>query len=462
MADAYEFAIDPVPVAPISTTHREIKTAIPQPGTRQVLDRLSRIESRSMHGQLPLVWDRAVDYNVFDSAGNRWIDFTSTIFVANIGHSNPRLLEVLKHQADAQLIGAYAYPVEVRASYLEALVAFAGPPFEKAFLLSAGTEATEAAIKLMRLEGKRLKKRRGGIVVFEGNWHGRTLGAQQLSSNEAQKDWLFTRDPDFIYLPFPYPWNLEDPIQQLLLAINSLEAHGIDISKDICGFMLETFQGWGALFYPKDFVKKVATIAKDIGALLCFDEMQAGFGRTGKPFGFMHYEVSPDLICCGKGMGGGLPVSGVIGRGVIMDLPAVGNMSSTHSGNPLMCSAGLAVLQEIQEKNLCLKADQNGNVLREGLESLCQEFPGMLFGTYGEGLVRSLIFKNSRMNESGSSESAARLASTVVELCFRRGVLLVHTGRESIKFGPPLTIPSDAIEEAIEVLRDVLRDMDSQ
>ena len=125
----------------------------------------------------------------------------------------------------------------------------------------------------------------------------------------------------------------------------------INLKKDIAGIILETFQGWGALFYPKEYISELKKFCKKNKILIAFDEIQSGFGRTGKKFGFQHYNIKPDLICCGKGMGGGVALSAVIGKKEIMDLPTVGSMSSTHSANPIACSAGIAVLREINKKN---------------------------------------------------------------------------------------------------------------
>ena len=161
-----------------------------------------------------------------------------------------------------------------------------------------------------------------------------------MSSNLSQRAWVGYQDQDIHHIPFPYPWCkpkinwtdfLHDSLQKLAL-------QGVDLSSDVCGFMLETFQGWGAVFYPKEYVQAIKSICNKYDILLCFDEMQAGFGRTGMNFGFQHYDVTPDLICTGKGMGGGVPLSGVIGRASVMDLPEIGNMSSTHSANPRLCS----------------------------------------------------------------------------------------------------------------------------
>ena len=204
----YIFSRTPKDVPHVSTKYRTIKTPIPAPGTEAILRELDRYESRSMHGQLPIVWDRASDFSVYDRVGNRWIDFTSTIFVTNIGHANPFLKARLREVIDGDLLHTYVFVNEIRAKYLKKLVEFAPKQFEKAFLLSAGTEATEAALKLMRLNGMRKRKRKLGIVCVEGNWHGRTMGAQMMGGNAKQREWIGYLDPNIYHIPFPYPWAL--------------------------------------------------------------------------------------------------------------------------------------------------------------------------------------------------------------------------------------------------------------
>lgn len=455
----HTFSLTPQSVPRISTKHRLIQTPIPAEGTADVFARLEKVESRSMHGQLPLVWDRAEDFSVFDVAGNCWIDFTSTIFVANVGHSNRRVTDAIRRTLDHPLYSCYAYANPVRAQYLERLIAFAGEPFEKAFLLSAGTEATEAVLKLMRMHGQKQGKQRRGIICIENNWHGRTLGAQMMSSNLGQRAWIGYQDVDIHHIPFPYPWNLEGESGEVFLrrGLAQLAASGINLATDVCGFMLETFQGWGAVFYPKDFVQAIEKICRQNGILLAFDEMQSGFGRTGKPFGFQHYEVTPDLIACGKGMGGGVPLSGVIGRGEIMDLPDVGNMSSTHSANPLVCAAGLAVLEELEIRDLIAEADRKGRIFRDALEDLQRKFPERISWILGKGMIYAVLFRNP---ETGLADGS--FTSQVAELCMQKGVLVVHTGRESIKLGPPLTIPDEALLEGISVMGAAIAEVAAQ
>jgi 4-aminobutyrate aminotransferase-like enzyme len=452
----HTFSLIPQEVSKLKTDHRLIQTAIPAPGTAEVFERLDKVESRSMHGQLPLVWEHAEDFSVFDIAGNRWIDFTSTIFVANVGHSNPRVTSAIKETLDHPLYSCYAYANPVRAKYLEKLISFAGEPFEKAFLLSAGTEATEAALKLMRMHGQQANKRRRGIICIENNWHGRTLGAQMMSSNLSQRAWIGYQDADIHHIPFPYPWQLESRsgAEFLQLGLEQLAAKGIDLSQDVCGFLLETFQGWGAIFYPKDFVQAIEKVCRKHGILLAFDEMQAGFGRTGKKFGFQHYDVTPDLICTGKGMGGGVPLSGVIGRAEIMDLPEVGNMSSTHSANPLVCAAGLAVLEELESRNLVAEAERKGELFRESLESIKKQFPDRISWILGHGMIMAMLFQDPKTGKADGP-----FTSRVAERCMQKGVLVVHTGRESIKLGPPLTITDEALLEGITVLAESIAEV---
>jgi 4-aminobutyrate aminotransferase-like enzyme len=416
-----------------------------------LLEKLDKYESRSMHGQLPIVWHRAEGHSVFDQVGNKWIDFTSMIFVANVGHGNEAVIKKVKSVLDLPMLGCYAYPNEVRATYLEKLVKFAGPNFEKAFLLSAGTEATEAAFKLMKMHGKKIGKKKNVIIAISGNWHGRTLAAQMLSDNVSQKSWVTHEQSDVEHIKFPYPWEIsEDQSEEFLLSnLELLSQKGISLRNDVTGFMLETFQGWGAVFYPKSFVKKLREICDENEILLTFDEMQAGFGRTGKNFGYEHYEVKADLICCGKGMGGGFPISGVIGKASIMDLPDIGNMSSTHSGNPVVCAAGIAVLEEIENLELVKASAEKGSILHELLNQIQSDFSNYISGIYGKGLIASVIFHK---NINGINSSS--IVSQIAELCMQKGLLVVHTGRESIKIGPPLTISLEALKEGVEVLKE--------
>ena len=453
---SYKFSRIPKQVKLINTTHRSISTYIPCPGTKEILETLDTYESRSMHGQIPIVWDAATDFNIFDLKGNKFIDFTSAIFFSNVGHSNDRVSKAIQEMLKKPLLGCYAYGNEVRAKYLKKLVEFCGPGFDKAFLMSAGTEATEAALKLMRMNGQSKKKDRLGIISLENNWHGRTMGSQMMSGNIKQKAWVGYEDKDIHHLSFPYPWALNNESGEsfFLKSIDALIDKGINPKKDLCGMILETFQGWGAVFYPISYVKAAEKFCRENDIILTFDEMQAGFARTGKAFGYEHYDVIPDLICCGKGMGNGYPLSGVIGRGDIMDLPEVGNMSSTHSANPMACAVGLAVIEEIESRNLIEETNRKGEILKDKLNHLKEISNGKISHILGEGLISAILFQ-----DPSTGEPDGLTASIIAEKCYERGLLVVHTGRESIKLGPPLSITEEALLEGLEVLDGCVREL---
>ena len=450
------FSREPIDVDFINTKHRRINSKIPCEGSVEILDILDKYESRSMHGQIPLVWDKAKDFNIYDKLGNKWIDLTSTIFVTNIGHSNSYLLDKLQNLLKSELLHTYAYTNEIRAQYLKKLIEFSPSNFEKVFLLSAGTETTEAALKLMRMNGQKFhSNKKIGIICFEGNWHGRTMGAQMMGGNINQKEWIGYHDPNIYHIRFPYPWVLEeekitaqDFLDQQLNKLTSEK--NISLEEDICGFMLETFQGWGAVFYPKEFVKCIKEKCVKNNILLCFDEMQAGFGRTGKKYGFQHYDVEADIICCGKGIGSGLPLSAVIGSKKVMDLPSVGNMSSTHSANPLVCAAGLATLEFLENENLINKSKEQGKLLHKRLNEIQKRFSNIFYRVEGRGMIAAMIF-----NQDDTS-IGSEIASKISWECFKRGVFVVHTGRESIKLGPPLIITDEALIESLDVIEEVI------
>jgi 4-aminobutyrate aminotransferase-like enzyme len=457
----FSFSRTPRDVPKIKTKYRKISTALPVQESLPVLDDLDKYESRSMHGQMPIVWDHAEDFQISDKYGNTWIDFTSTIFVTNAGHANPKIREALKKLIDQKLLHSYTYCTEIRRDYIKKLIEFTPPQFEKAFLLSSGTEATECALKLMRMQGKVIGKRKPGIVSFEESMHGRTLGAQMLGGIPAAREWIGYEDPNIFRLPFPYPWELKDGSGRRVSSEALFSAHleqlkqkGINPKTDICGFILESYIGWGAAFFPVDYVKALVAFARNHNIIVTFDEIQAGFGRTGKLFAYQHYGVEPDLICCGKGISSSLPLSAVLGSQKIMDLPDIGSMSSTHSANPLCCAAGLANIEYIESHNLISESGRKGKILFDELEKIRKKFPDRITEILGKGLLAALLFKDPK---NGVPDSLT--ASLICEKAMQKGLLLVHTGRESIKIGPPLTIPDDALVEGLNVLDESIEEI---
>ena len=457
---AGSFSHSPVTVAKVDTKYRKIVTQIPVPESLPLIQQMYSQESRSMHGQMPVIWDRADDFQIYDAWGNVWIDFTSTIFVANAGHGNKRIIDALKAVIEKPLLHTYTYPSKERIDYLDYLIKNTPSQFEKAFLLSAGTEATEAALKLMRMNGQKSGKKRGGVICFENAFHGRTMGAQMMTGSKKAKEWIGSQDPNIHHLPFPYPWLDEvksNPKEFFHKSLNELLAKNkLNPKTDICGFMLETFQGWGAVFYPQEFIKELTLFAREHEILIAFDEMQAGFGRTGKLFGYMNYDVEPDLLCCGKGASSGLPLAIVLGSKELLDLPDVGSMSSTHSANPLCCVAGHANLEAMLDDGLIQNSNDLGEIFHNELNNLKAEFPKHLKQVFGKGLLAALIF------EDDDGNPLSHLCDVISEKAFQKGLLVVHTGRESIKLAPPLSINEEALLEGVSVLKQcILESLDN-
>jgi len=447
-----EFNITPRPVVRVETKYRRIVTPLPHPDSVPTLEKLRQFEPQSMRGQPPLVWDRAEDIFVYDKHGNRWLDWSSGVLVTNAGHCAPEVRQAILDQVNSGLLHNYVFPSEERAALVEQLVKVAPKGLEKVFLLTTGSEATECAIKLARTHGiRRGGNKKIGIVGAERGFHGRTLGAQQAGGIPGQKGWIVNEDPAIIQVPFPDGYWTEDTSFDLFLA--TLAKRGLQPDA-VAGVMFETYQGVGPDFAPVDYIRRLAQWCQDHDALLIFDEVQAGFGRTGKFWAFEHYGVTPDLICCGKGISSSLPLSAVIGRPEIMDQFAPGSMTSTHTGNPVCCAAASASVRKIIAGNLTASAARLGDILDAGLQAI-QKRHARVIGHYScRGLVAGL-----QMTQPGKKEPNHDLAHDVIERCFHKGLLFfapVGAWGQTVKIAPSLTITEEALHEGLAVLGEAV------
>src|SRR5436190_300159 len=363
-----EFSIEPRRVPRVETKYRRIVTSLPHPDSVATLEKLRQFEPQSMRGQPPVVWDRAEDIFVFDKYGNRWLDWSSGVLVTNAGHGATEVKQAIIDQVNSGLIHNYCFPSEERAQLAELLASVAPEGLKKVFLLTTGSEATECAIKLSRAHGIKVGgKKKIGIIGWERGFHGRTLGAQQAGGMAGQKSWIVNEDPAIVTAPFPDGYWQTDTRFETFLA--TLKARGME-AENVAGVIMETYQGVGPDFAPVEFVKQLAEWCRKHNIVLTFDEVQAGFGRTGKFWAFEHYGVVPDLICCGKGISSSLPLSAVIGRAEVMDQFPPGSMTSTHTGNPVCCAAALASLKKIVKENLTENAARLEPVLLAGLKKI--------------------------------------------------------------------------------------------
>jgi 4-aminobutyrate aminotransferase / (S)-3-amino-2-methylpropionate transaminase / 5-aminovalerate transaminase len=445
-----EFSIVPREVPRVETKYRRIVTPVPHPDSVAILEKLRQFEPQSMRGQPSLVWDRAEDIFVYDKYGNRWLDWSSGVLVTNAGHGVPEVRRAIIDQVNSGLLHNYCFPSEERAELTEHLAGLSPEGLKKVFLLTTGAESTECAIKLARAYGIKVGgKEKIGIVGFERGFHGRTLGSQQAGGLAAQKGWIVNLDPAIINAPFPDGYWQEDTSFDTFLA--AIERAGFK-PDNIAGVLMETYQGVGPDFAPVEYVRKLAEWCRQHKVVLAFDEVQAGFGRTGKFWAFEHYGVTPDLICCGKGISSSLPLSAVIGREAIMDQFGPGSMTSTHTGNPVCCAAALASLRKITGENLTANAARLEAVLLAGLKKIQARHPEVIGHVTARGLVGGM-----QTVKPGKKEPDHDLAHSIIERCFQKGLLFfapVGAWGQTVKVGPPLTIPREALEEGLGVLSE--------
>jgi 4-aminobutyrate aminotransferase / (S)-3-amino-2-methylpropionate transaminase / 5-aminovalerate transaminase len=445
-----EFSIAPRTVPHVETKYRRIVTPVPHPDSVPTLEKLRQFEPQSMRGQPPIVWDHAQDIFVYDKYGNRWLDWSSGVLVTNAGHCAPEVKQAILDQVNSNLLHNYVFPSEERAELAGELAALAPEGLKKVFLLTTGSEATECAIKLSRAHGIKVGGRKKiGIIGWERGFHGRTLGSQQAGGMAGQKNWIVNEDPAIITAPFPDGyWQQDTSFEAFLKAVT---ARGLQ-PENVAGVIMETYQGVGPDFAPVEFVQKLRAWCDANNIVLTFDEVQAGFGRTGKFWAFEHYGVSPDLICCGKGISSSLPLSAVIGRESVMDQFGPGSMTSTHTGNPVCVAAALASVRKIVRDKLTENAAALEPVLLAGLKAIQAKHPQVIGHVTARGLVAGM-----QTVKPGTKEPDHDLAHAIIERCYQKGLLLfapVGAWGQTVKIAPPLTIPREALEESLAVLAE--------
>ena len=446
------FDLVPVETEKVSTKYRRISSKIPVPESLPILERLRKYEPVSMSGQPPIMWDRAEGVNVYDRWGNKWLDWSSGVLVANAGHSHPKIVDAIVRQAQHRLLHNYCFPSEIRSRLAERLVEITDPVFDKVFLLTTGSEATENAIKLARTYGvsvggeKKIK-----IVSFARSFHGRTLGAQLAGGIPGLKKWIVNIDATFVQVDFPDGFRCEDTSFEYFLKQLGDQKVKPD---EIAGVITEAYQGGGASFAPEEFMRRLRAWTDEHNIVLISDEVQACFGRTGKLFSYEHYRIVPDLICLGKGISSSLPLSAVLGKSKIMNLYGAGEMTSTHTGNPICCAAALASIDVILGDKLVENSARMGAVLHRGLAEITAKYKDSIGAHHGKGLVAGL-----HMVKPGTKDPDGDLAFEIVRRAMCKGLLMfapVGFGGATVKIGPPLVINEEAMKEGLHVLNAVI------
>jgi 4-aminobutyrate aminotransferase/(S)-3-amino-2-methylpropionate transaminase len=428
----------------------ELRTAVPGPRSQEIMDRKARVIADPLSVYLPVVIEQGDGATLTDVDGNTFIDFSGGVGCLNVGHTNPRVTEAVQEQAARFLHTDFTIvPYETYVTLAERLVAtvpIAGPV--KAAFFNAGTEAVENAVKFARAYTQR-----SAVIGFEGGFHGRTLLSLTLTSKtHPYKAGLGPFAPDVYRVPFAADYRGPSAAEALAALERALVTQVA--AENVAAIVIEPVQGEGGFIVaPQEFLEGVRRICDEHGIVLVVDEVQTGFGRTGKFWAIEHYGIEPDLMCVAKSIAAGMPLSGVLGRAEIMDAPGDSAIGGTYVGNPVAQAAALAVLDVFEDEGLVDRARQIGDTIRERMQSWQQRWPQV-------GDVRGLgaMLAIELVEDPATKAPAADLATRVVEAAAERGLLLLKSGIYSncIRVLVPLVITDAQLDEALGVWEDAL------
>ena len=419
----------------------EIRAGVPGPQSRALADRLARVESRNvtfLGPPEPIFWERASGSNVWDVDGNRFVDLTAAFGVAGVGHAHPEVVRAIASQAEVLLHGmGDVHPPALKVALLEALVArFPGGGPARAILGSSGSDAVEMALKTAQLATGR-----AGLLAFDGGYHGLALGALDTTERED------FRAPFAARLPGATAFARFGDLVDTAKHVQAAEDQG----RPLGALIVEPVQGRGGeRVAPPGFLTGLRALCDDRGLLLIVDEIYTGFGRTGRWMACEHEGVTPDLLCLGKSLSSGMPISACVGRHEIMEAWPASQGEALHTqtflGHPASCAAALASMQAIEDEGLVERAQALGEEARERLSEGLADCPGVL-EVRGLGLMLGIEL------ESGARAGAAIAAS------LQQGVIALASGKGGavISLTPPLSIGREALEHALGVVISACR-----
>lgn len=427
----------------MSQEFERITGTVPGPRSVALAESLSALESRNVTyiaNDFPIFWESAHDAVVVDADGNRYIDCTAAFGVANAGHTNARVTAAVAEQAQRLVHGmGDVHPTEIRVQLLQRLSQVVPRELTRTFLATTGSEAVEAALKTAFLATGRTR-----VAAFRGAYHGLSLGALAAAGiNRFRAPFEAALAPSLL-LEFPREGSGIGVAQAARNAGDALERAG-----DVAAVIVEPIQGRAGCIRPiAGFLTALRRLCDELDVVLIVDEIYTGFGRTGHWFAIEREGVVPDILCVGKAMGSGFPISAAIGRTSVMDawpLSAGEALhTSTYLGNPIGCAAALATIDEMERRNLPQRAARLGDVLGARLESLrrCRS----VVEVRGCGLFWAVALRD------------AALATSAVTEALRRGAIFLQSGAagDAITVAPPLTITQEQLLRALDILEESL------
>ncbi len=380
------------------------------------------------YARQPVEFVRGEGCYLFDAQGNKYLDLLAGIAVCSVGHSHPRLVRAISEQAARLIHVSNLYLTQPQARLARRLVELSD--FERVFFCNSGAEANEAAIKLARKYGRKVSESKTNIVTALKSFHGRTLAAVTATGQPKYHEPFAPLPPGFGYVPF-----------------NDLNALEQEVNENTCAVLLEPIQGEGGI-HPATpaYLKKARELCDRFGALLIFDEVQTGVGRTGRLWAYQHYGVVPDVMTLAKGLGGGVPIGACLARSVAAETLKPGDHGSTFAGNPLVTAAANAVLDILADEGLVESARRVGQKLWLGFVALGEKYPELVGAPRGMGLMLGLEIKKP-------------LAKAVVKAGLEHGLILNATDDHTLRFVPPLTLSAEEADDALLRLKAIFDEM---
>jgi 4-aminobutyrate aminotransferase / (S)-3-amino-2-methylpropionate transaminase / 5-aminovalerate transaminase len=423
---------------------------------KQLLERRNAAVARGVGTQHTVFAQKALGAEIWDVEGNRYIDLASGIAVNNVGHNHPKVIAAVKAQLENFCHPCFQVtPYEVYIRLAERLNELApGPTPKKTLFLTTGVEAVENAIKIARYHTKRT-----GVIAFSGAFHGRTMMGMALTGKVAPyKAGFGPFPPDIYHIPYPIEYHGKTA-EASLQALDALFKSDIEPSR-IAAMIIEPVQGEGGFYAaPVSFLQALRKICDEHGIVLIADEIQSGFARTGKWFAVEHAGIEPDLMTVAKSIGGGLPLSGVVGKASIMDAPLPGGLGGTYGGPPVGCAAGLAVIDIIENEKLCDRAMAIGKKIASW-GALLQKSTDCVGDVRTTGAMCAIEL----VKDGDADQPDADLTKAILAEALKKGVILLSCGARGnvIRFLPALVISDKLLDEALSQVREAIIGLSNQ
>jgi 4-aminobutyrate aminotransferase/(S)-3-amino-2-methylpropionate transaminase len=432
-----------------------IKTEIPGPESKALMERRRRAVPRGAVNAMPVFIKEARGALLTDVDGNTFIDFAGSIGAMNVGHTDPRVVEAVKEQAgDLTHTAFQTAPYEPYVELAEKLNALVPGEFEKrTFLANSGAEAVENAVKIARAHTGRQ-----AVLAFENGLHGRTLLTMTLTSVAIPyKKGFGPFAPEVYRVPAPYPYrcpagkDCSDGCRGDCFGFVERVLAGQVDPENLAAVVVEPVSGEGGFIpFPDFYLRRLRELCDEHGILLIVDEIQTGFGRTGKMFAIEHSGVAPDLLTTSKSLAGGLPLSGVTGRAEVMDSVQPGGLGTTLGGNPVACAAALAVLEVFEEDDLLSRAGEIGERVKGAMREIQEKHPDVIGDVRGRGPMAAMELVKDPESRIPDGERTAKVAENALQ----KGLMLLTAGRYAnvIRMLMPLSITDDELEEGLSIL----------